>query len=428
MKDLSRTATRQRWGRGEGSRVVSTNGPVSYEEYLRGAVVERASVDLFLDPERPSWAQFDPVTGYRLADFMARDGVGESFTVATYRPDGARRSLVYGERPHRIATYGNSFTQCHQVSDGETWQEYLAAHLGEPIRNHGVGGFGVCQAYHRLVQEEQSERGVEYVVLYVWGDDHIRSLTRCRHAAIYRLYDTAGTRFQGNFWANIEMNLQTGELELRANLLPTSESLYRMTDPDWMVEALRDDLATRMWAYYHGWVVDLDPIAVRTLADALGVPGRAFADARPEQDAVYELLDRYAFAATEHLLTRAREFTTQHGKQLLVAIFDPFRALTGMVDGKPRYDQQIVDFLREREFRSFDMTAVHAEDFACFAIDFDAYMNRFFVGRVGHYNPTGNHFFAYAIKPTIVDWLDPKPITYKPSDEPWETFADYLRT
>ena len=27
--------------------------------------------------------------------------------------------------------------------DGKTWQEYLAAHLGEPLRNFGVGGFGV---------------------------------------------------------------------------------------------------------------------------------------------------------------------------------------------------------------------------------------------------------------------------------------------
>jgi len=408
--------------------MVSGNAPVSYEEYLRSAVVERASIDLFLDPKRPSWAQFDPVTGYRLANFMPRDGLGESFTISTYRPDGARMPHMYRDKPHRIATYGNSFTQCHQVSDGETWQEQLAAHLGEPIRNHGVGGFGVCQAYHRLVQEEQTERGAEYVVLYLWGDDHIRSLMRCRHAAIYRLYDTGGTRFHANFWANIELNLQSGLLELRQNLLPTPQSLYRMTDPDWMVEALHDDLATRMWAYYHGWVTDLDPAAVRTLADVLRVPGHAFADPRPAREAVHELLDRYAFAATEQLLTRAREFANQHDKQLLVAIFDPFRAMTEIVEGKPRYDQQIVDFLHEHEFRFFDMNPVHASDFACYAIDFDTYMERYFVGRVGHYNPTGNHFFAHAIKPAIVDWLDPKPITYQPSDEPWDTFADYLRT
>ena len=57
-----------------------------------------------------------------------------------------------GDRPCRMNTYGDSFTQCHQVSDGETWQEYLAAHLGEPVRNFGVGGYGVYQAYRRMLR------------------------------------------------------------------------------------------------------------------------------------------------------------------------------------------------------------------------------------------------------------------------------------
>ena len=37
--------------------------------------------------------------------------------------------------------------------------EYLAAHLGEPLRNFGVGGYGVYQAYRRLVREERPPRG-----------------------------------------------------------------------------------------------------------------------------------------------------------------------------------------------------------------------------------------------------------------------------
>ena len=75
------------------------------------------------------------------------------------------------------------------IDDGETWQEYLAAHLGEPIRNFGVGGFGVYQAYRRLLRTEQTEDGAEYLILYVWGDDHFRSVMRCRHAVIYPFWD-----------------------------------------------------------------------------------------------------------------------------------------------------------------------------------------------------------------------------------------------
>lgn len=36
---------------------------------------------------------------------------------------------------------------------------------------------------------------------------------------------------------------------------------------------------------------------------------------------------------------------------------------------------------------------------------------------IGHYNPRGNHFFAYSIRDKIVCWLDPKPITYRDPGE-----------
>jgi hypothetical protein len=35
------------------------------------------------------------------------------------------------------------------------------------------------------------------------------------------------------------------------------------------------------------------------------------------------------------------------------------------------------------------------------------------VGVAGHFNPLGNHFYAYTIKDKVVDLLDPKPKTYE---------------
>lgn len=35
---------------------------------------------------------------------------------------------------------------------------------------------------------------------------------------------------------------------------------------------------------------------------------------------------------------------------------------------------------------------------------------------------TGNHFFAYSIKDTVVDWLNPKPITYQDREQKMITF------
>ena len=45
---------------------------------------------------------------------------------------------------------------------------------------------------------------------------------------------------------------------------------------------------------------------------------------------------------------------------------------------------------------------------------------------IGHYSPAGNHFFAYAIKDTVVEWLDPKPLTYQNQAQREITFDGYL--
>jgi hypothetical protein len=276
-----------------------------------------------------------------------------------------------------------------------------------------------------MIREEQTDHGAQYVIFYIWGDDHIRSLLRCRHAAIYPWWnDDGGRAFHNNFWANIEMNLQTGQLEEHENLLPTPESVYKMTDPDWIVQALKDDLALNMFMYIRGNVSDLDMDRVRKLAEILEFNPQSLDNARPSRAVIDDLLNRYSFAATKIILTKAREFADRNGKKLLVVLFDPGRVMKPMVEGKPRYDQPIVDFLTAKQFRHFDMNVVHVEDYKNFSIPFDQYQKRYFIG---HYSPAGNHFFAYSIKDTVIDWLDPKPITYQNKDDRWITFEGYLQ-
>ena len=245
----------------------------SYSDFIREATVSQRELDVFLNPHEPSMAQFDPELGYILNNNLSRDGIAGSRTIQTVDPHGARCRGPYANLPCRINTYGDSFTQCAQVSDYETWQAYLAGHLGEPIRNWGVGGFGVYQAYRRLLRTERGDDGAEYVLLYLWGDDHHRSLLRCRHALIQRWWDSRGGRaFHGNFWCHLEMDLDSGKLVDVENLLPTPESLYRMCDPDFMVEALRSDLMLQLSAYCQGMIDDVDLAAARRLAEVLGFP------------------------------------------------------------------------------------------------------------------------------------------------------------
>jgi hypothetical protein len=393
----------------------------SFEQYLRRTAVPREVIDTFL--KGPSWAQYDPELGYILWNYLPTDGMDRSATISTVQSNGARTSFVYAGKKCRINTYGDSFTQCHQVSDAETWQEYLAGHLGEPIRNFGMGGFGVYQAYRRMLREERTDHGAQYLILYIWGDDHIRSLLRCRHAITYRFWNSqSGRAFHGNFWPNLELDLKTGRFVENDNRLSTRELLYQMTDPQRMVDLLKDDLALQLYAFSSGYIRDLDREPIGKLAARLEFPFDWSRESMLQAKA-RGLLDKYSLRATQYILEKSQAFAKQNGKKLLVVLFDPYRAMAEMHRSGTRYDQPIVDFLVREKFNYFDMNEVHLRDFKKYNLPYNEYMKEYFIG---HYSPRGNHFFAYSIKDTFVRWLDPKPITYQNRDPHSIDFKGYL--
>ena len=98
-------------------RVACRPGRASHQAGRRGFLPERGCRQRPVGP-------FDPELGYVLRDSIMRDGVDGSSTIARYSPTGERKLVNFADRTCRINTYGDSFTQCHQVSDGETWQEH----------------------------------------------------------------------------------------------------------------------------------------------------------------------------------------------------------------------------------------------------------------------------------------------------------------
>lgn len=409
------------------AQVMSQQLP-NYEEYIRKNVPLRGEIDVFLKDDF-RWAKFDPEVGYTLFNFMPHDGLGNSATISTVAANGARTSFMYTNKPCRINTYGDSFTQCHQANDGETWQEYLAAHLGEPVRNFGMGGHGFYQTYRRMIREEQSANAGEYVIMYIFGDDNVRSLMRCRYMSFRQWTDTMtvreglGKMFHNNFWANLEMNLQTGKLEEKPNRISEADALYRMTDPDWMYKNLEDDLALQLHLFIYGQISGMDMKKMKRLAEILQQPLNTASNDELKVSARL-LLNKYATAAAKYVLQKSREFAEVNNKKLMIMLFDT-GVLFDMVEGKPRSDQEVVDFLRSEKFNYFDMNLVHLDDYRTnFKCSFEDYWKRF---SIGHYSPAGNHFFAYSIRGPVVEWLKPKPITYSDPREQTINFKGYLQ-
>jgi len=83
----------------------------------------------------------------------------------------------------------------------------------------------------------------------------------------------------------------------------------------------------------------------------------------------------------------------------------------------------MVEFLQQEKFNYFDMNPVDIQDFKKYNLSFQDYMKEYFIG---HYNPRGNHFFAYSIRDKVVEMLDPKPLPYQKADPAAIDFKGYL--
>jgi len=389
---------------------------ITLREFLDMRTYTRDQVDRFLDSNQPNWATFDSELGYRLGPHnVIKDGVDGCRTILNIQPTGERRMNNFADQPCRINTYGDSFTQCCQISDGETWQEILAAHLGEPIRNFGVGGYGVYQAYRRMLREEATAQRTEYVILNIFGiDDHLRSLDAWRYLRELSWFQRPQhvNMFHANPWAYVRIDPKTGNLIEYGNPYPTPQSLYKLCDKDYVYETFKDDAIVQMFVAQMG-ATDVGFSGMKKLAETLRVKAD-FTTPQMCRETAKALHMACGLRASMFIVDKAQAFCEREDKKLLILlIYEPSRVVEAC-EGKPRSDQDFVDFLREKRIRFVDTLAKHIEDFRAFKISPREYIARYYIG---HYSPRGNHFFAFAVKDAIVDWLDPKPLAYREGSE-----------
>jgi len=91
---------------------------------------------------------FDPYYGWKTVP--SKQGLNKERQPVTILPNGLRSN---GNKPResekRILAVGDSYTFGDQVGDDETWPAALERHLGVPVLNGGVCGYGVGQTVLR---------------------------------------------------------------------------------------------------------------------------------------------------------------------------------------------------------------------------------------------------------------------------------------
>lgn len=404
----------------------------SVREFLDKAVMKKEHIDRFLDPSAKIWAKFDPELGYLLRNYFMRDGVDGCHTLNRYEQTGQRKMVNFPDQKCRINTYGNSFTQCHQVSDGETWQEVLAAHFCEPIGNYGIGGHGFYQAYRRMLREEKTDRGARNIIINIWGDDHQRSINAWRYLTYVGTWTEAATQLMlhGNPWVYARLDPETGELVEHENDFSTPESLYKLCDADFVYEYFKDDPVVRiMTALQPGSVIDPAPII--EMAETVGIGPLEFGTWEQTRNSAWWVYNAYSWRVSMKIIDRVKEYAEKNDKNMLILLSYPEPSVREICEGKDRDEQSYLDW-HPKSFRDYvvskglrlvDVLDDHLNEFRQFRLSAAEYTARYYIG---HYNPRGNHFFAFAIKDRLIEWLDPKPPAYRDDKENLIRFEGYL--
>jgi hypothetical protein len=375
-------------------------------KYLRSVMPTKAMVDHFVaaqdaETEIPvdlggimcnnAKSTYDPEIGWVVCDGFRGGSVDGSRGFYSYEADGARRVVNSAGKHSRVHAYGNSFTHCDQVSDGETWQEYLAAHLQEPIRNYGIGGHSVYQAYRRM-RVVEPQYPAEYVILNVWDDDHFRNLDAWRSIRMGR---------QGRFTLPyLRVNLETRSCEENNNMCPRPEDLYQFLDEEWVWETFKDDPVLKAVMARKGNGDDAAALEAFGATDL----GNSGSDA-----VVYQAQTEAALFATRCVIEKASAFCEETGKKLLVLLSFSSRGVKQALAGDPLFDQTFLDWLSASEYNWLDLRDAFREDFARHNVSIDEYLEPLYIG---HHTPRGNFFFAWALRDRLVEWLDPKPLPY----------------
>ena len=392
---------------------ISRAADASFEQrarqYLRSIKPSRQRVADFISgaygprDKRPGEVfQYDPELGWVHHEAVGSTGVDGSKVFYDYEPDGARKVVNFPDRPCRIRTYGNSFTHCSQANNNETWEEYLAAHLQEPIRNYGVGGHSVYQAYRRMRKVEPRFPG-GYIILNVWDDDHYRNLDAWRSIRF-----GYGSRC-GFTLPHVRVDVANGTCQQRENVSRTPEDLYRLCNEDYLWRTFKDDPVLKMVMAAREGVENMSADLINPVAVTFGIPDEKIANTAAAQQ-IKKIHTEAALFATQNVITWAEQFAADNGKKLMVMLSFGRGNVARHLRGEPRFDQSFVDWLKDKPYPIVDMRDAFAADYRNQETDVDQYLEPFYNG---HHTPRGNFFTAWVLKDEVVQWLDPKPLPYR---------------
>ena len=347
---------------------------------------------------------YDDELGFKHTDAIhTGDGINGTNTFYSYEEDGARRIVNFADRPRRIHTYGDSFTHCDQVNDGETWQEAVAAHLQEPVLNYGVGGYSVYQAYRRMRRVRRQPGGdiAEFIILNIFDDDHYRNLISWLRPG--RSFSLARP--------HLRVNVAEGKFVERNNPIPSAARVHDLRDLDFVCSEFAEDPMVYLSIAVESATAGESREAATFLSAGCERLGVAVPDNSDVEKAVDAAFTRAALASTRHVVELVGRFCAENAIALMFVLSYRDRSLRSVLAGGERYDRDFAAWLKDRGKPVVDMCEAFKTEYDHAQVDLDDFVKRYYIG---HHTPSGNNYTAWTVMDPLVDLLDPKPVPYRP--------------
>ena len=160
---------------------------------------------------------FDPLLGWiRKPNTTGYDKIPDGKVQYNIDHRGARRNEIISQKSSLIATFGDSYTFCRQVSDNETWQAHMSKTFKADVLNFGVGNYGVDQALLRY-ENTKLPSSIKISILGFVPE------TICRIHSYWKHY----LEFGNTFAFKPRFAIEEGKLVLHPNLMQSINDFRR---------------------------------------------------------------------------------------------------------------------------------------------------------------------------------------------------------
>jgi hypothetical protein len=219
----------------------------------------------------------------------------------------------------------------------------------------------------------------------------------------------AGPRFTMPY---VRVNVGQDRCIAADNLLRKPEDVLKLCDEKFVWETFKDDpvLKVKLSAAHE----NLAPQLVDAVEAAFGFPKAPDG----EKNAARRIAARYTEAAlfsSQHIVDWFEQYAAKTGKKLFLVLSFGRITLKDELEGKPRFDQSFLDWLKKKPFPVLDMRDAFQAEYKNYQGDLKKFLDRYFHG---HHTPAGNFFTALALKDQLLKWLDPLPIPYQSPKKP----------